>query len=96
MKLIPMDGQTFGRLTVGEHAGNNRFGNAMWTVNCDCGSPPFTVNGRDLRRGHTVSCGCYFREMMVKQMQKLKFRQARQAIVRAAFKGTNLGRKNKR
>jgi hypothetical protein len=96
MKLIPMDGQKFGRLTVGEYAGNNRFGNAMWMVKCDCGSPAFQCNGRDLRRGHTVSCGCFFREMMVGQMKKMKFRQARQAIMRAAFKGTKFGRKNKR
>jgi hypothetical protein len=42
-QLIVMDGQKFGRLTVGEHAGKNRFGNALWTVKCDCGSPAFVV-----------------------------------------------------
>jgi hypothetical protein len=71
-QLIPMDGMQFGRLTVEEYAGNNRFGNAMWTVRCSCGSPAFIVNGRDLRRGHTFSCGCFFLELVRKRMRKLR------------------------
>jgi len=38
-----------------------RHGRAYWICVCECGQST-TVNGRDLQRGHTKSCGCLKRE----------------------------------
>lgn len=57
-KLIDLTGQRFGRLTViGRAENNTRTGHPMWRCLCDCGQET-TVFGGDLRRGHTLSCGC--------------------------------------
>jgi len=87
--MIDMEGQKIGRLTVGEFAHCNRFGGAHWNVTCACGNT-LVVNGRDLRRGHTLSCGCLFREMMAASMKRL---QRKQRLLREAFRGTELGSK---
>lgn len=64
-KLSPnikdMAGMRFGRLTVIKYAGVNARKNAIWLCRCDCGVEK-TVQGRTLRDGHAVSCGCYARE----------------------------------
>ena len=55
---IDLNGQRFGRLIVFEYVGSSR-----WNVLCDCGVE-FIVNGADLRKGHTKSCGCLQKERM--------------------------------
>ncbi len=50
-------GQKFNRLTVIEYLGNSR-----WRVLCDCGAEIITV-ARDLKNGHTKSCGCCGKEL---------------------------------
>lgn len=57
MKLIDMTGQRFGKLAVERRGDNNRIGQARWICRCDCGGSAL-VEGRDLRNGHTTSCGC--------------------------------------
>lgn len=60
-KLIDLTGQRFGRLTVIERANNyispKGEPKARWICLCDCGNVA-EVNGNDLRKGHTKSCGC--------------------------------------
>lgn len=56
-KLIDLTGQRFGRLTVIERAGSDNFGEATWICKCDCGVKK-EIRGKDLRSGHTRSCGC--------------------------------------
>lgn len=51
-------GKKFGRLLVVEYAGVDRKYNSLWTVLCDCGKTKI-VRGAGIRRGSTVSCGCY-------------------------------------
>jgi hypothetical protein len=58
-KLKDITGQRFGKLVVQSLAPYRR--QSRWLCKCDCGATP-TVNGRDLRRGHTLSCGCWRRE----------------------------------
>ncbi len=71
---VPMDvrvkditNQRFGRLTVVRYAGRVAYGTARepgrsnraaWVCRCDCGTEK-TLTGDVLRRGSTVSCGCY-------------------------------------
>ena len=60
-KLIDLTGQRFGRLTVIERAENKgKF--PMWLCRCDCGNTK-EISGSSLRKGLTLSCGCYNREI---------------------------------
>lgn len=63
-------GNSYGRLTVIEFAGtkptnHGKSSLAMWKCSCECGRT-VVVNGHDLRRGNTTSCGCYKREQLEK------------------------------
>jgi hypothetical protein len=57
-----MVGKRFGRLTVIKINGRSRYGQNKWLCKCDCGNEK-TIEGASLRRGVTVSCGCYQREI---------------------------------
>ncbi len=55
---IPLTGKSFGRLTVTgpdtKHVGGD---DLHWNVRCECGTEK-TVDGRNLRGGKVISCGC--------------------------------------
>ena len=52
-------GQRFGRLTVIAESSERSAGRGMrWVCKCDCGTIK-TIDAAALRRGATVSCGCY-------------------------------------
>lgn len=53
-KAVP--GEKYGLLTVRGEAGS-RGKRRCWLVECDCGQQ-LTVIARDVRRGHSKSCGC--------------------------------------
>ena len=57
-KAKDITGMKFGRLTVIERRGSDKHGNALWLCKCDCGNE-VVVYGGHLRRGITMSCGCY-------------------------------------
>ena len=59
--IINLLGQRFGKLTVISKAGISKHGSVNWLCKCDCGNETI-VNSNNLRRGHTLSCGCYQRE----------------------------------
>lgn len=62
-KLIDEVGHKFGRLTVIKHRGSNKWGQAKWLCECECGNKIETT-GLHLRSDHTRSCGClHFKEM---------------------------------
>lgn len=50
-------GQRFGRLTPIKRIGIDNNRNATWLCQCDCGNEKI-INGSNLRRGNTKSCGC--------------------------------------
>ncbi len=52
-KRIDLVGKRFGRLTVTKYAGDER-----WLCRCECGQK-CSVNGANLRKGKTTSCGCF-------------------------------------
>lgn len=68
-KLIDLTGQKFGRLTVAERAENgvrkNGSSYTRWLCKCDCGKE-LIVDGGNLKKGHSKSCGCYAREQIIK------------------------------
>lgn len=56
-------GQIFGRLTVVESAGSNKFGQRMWVCRCECGKIVVNTTGC-LNSRNSVSCGCYHQDRM--------------------------------
>ena len=57
MKAIDLTGQRFEMLQVLERSGKSKCGAIKWLCQCDCGNQTVTI-GKDLRTGHTRSCGC--------------------------------------
>ena len=55
-------GERFGRLEVVEFVGKSKFRQSLYNCKCDCGEYTI-VDGNKLKSGHTVSCGCYRKEM---------------------------------
>lgn len=60
-KLIDETGNKYSRLTVLSRV-ENQGTRAMWKCECDCGNIT-EVSGKQLRTGHTKSCGCYRAEV---------------------------------
>ncbi len=67
--MIDMVGQIIGRLTVVARDASRTGGQAHWLCRCECGGE-VSVNGSNLRRGHTKSCGCYEREQRGSSQRK--------------------------
>lgn len=68
-KRIDLTGQRFGRLVVEGFAYVDKHKNAVWNCKCDCGAT-VTVNGNNLKKGNTKSCGCLNRETRAKRFWK--------------------------
>ena len=60
-----LTGKRFGRLVVLGFHGHNKGGQAIWVCKCDCGNIS-NVRGGDLRTGRVLSCGCLWRERIIK------------------------------
>jgi hypothetical protein len=60
-KLHDMVGRKCGRLLIVARA-ENQGTRAAWKCVCDCGNDK-VVDGKKLRTGHTISCGCYRAEV---------------------------------
>ena len=54
---INLIGQKFGKLTVIERAGSNKYHAALWLCQCECGNTKI-ISGDCLRGGDSNSCGC--------------------------------------
>lgn len=64
---VDLTGKVFGRLTVVGFAGLVSRAN-RWHVVCACGAAK-TVAGGSLKRGHTTSCGCLHKELLVERLK---------------------------
>lgn len=62
---VNLEGKKFGRLLVMSVDKTVRK-NLYWTCKCDCGLV-VRVAGTDLRNGHTKSCGCFMRDVMIRR-----------------------------
>jgi len=58
-----LTGRTFGRLCVLGYAGRHGHGRHLWRCSCKCGGEK-VIEGRALKDGRTVSCGCRMRETL--------------------------------
>lgn len=61
-KALDLAGQKFGRLTAVSAAGPDAFEKIQWLFVCDCGNQT-VATGSLVKRGSTVSCGCYANEV---------------------------------
>lgn len=59
-----LTGRRFGRLTVIEFYDHNKYGQPIWSCECDCGNTKI-ITGSELRSGSTSSCGCLWRERIM-------------------------------
>lgn len=62
---IDLRGQRFGRLTVIRESKERLNGGVTWLCRCDCGNE-VVVRSNGLRRGRTLSCGCYNHDVITK------------------------------
>ncbi len=61
---LDVTGQRFGRLTAVAPTEERRQNYVVWLCRCDCGSEAL-VSMKQLRQGHTHSCGCLYHEARV-------------------------------
>lgn len=62
--FINLIGHVYGRLTVEERS-QDKNKNIMWLCVCECGNKTI-CQGRNLKSGHTKSCGCLNKEAITK------------------------------
>jgi hypothetical protein len=65
-RLIDETGRRFERLTVLRRGQDSRDRKVRWVCRCDCGNV-CEVTGKNLRVGHTRSCGCLATEMRARR-----------------------------
>jgi hypothetical protein len=71
-KKIDLTGQRFGRLVVlKESSKRDKNGSIHWVCKCDCGNI-VEPSSASLRKGTTISCGCYNKEIITKDNPKRK------------------------
>lgn len=63
LHALELSGQRFGRWEVLYKSHKNKAGEIYWFCRCDCGTER-SVKARNLRRGESTSCGCYWREVV--------------------------------
>lgn len=71
-KVKDISGQKFGRLTAIKIVGYKKDKRAIWYCHCDCGNN-VNVCGTELRSGHTKSCGCLQKELLVKRNKDMAY-----------------------
>lgn len=57
MSIESIVGNKYGRLTVIEEIGKNKYGKTICKCKCDCGNTTIVLSNT-IRSGHTLSCGC--------------------------------------
>ena len=57
-KANDLTGKRYNRWTVLRRSGSTKNGHAVWLCRCDCGQER-EVLANNLRRGESVSCGCF-------------------------------------
>lgn len=67
--FIDLSGQKFGRLIVVSRGQNDKYGKTKWICKCNCGNEKI-VSIRELKTGHSKSCGCLRQETTTKRNLK--------------------------
>lgn len=80
LKVKDLTGKRFNRLIVIQRVKNNKHNSAMWECQCDCGGKTITSSAH-LNSGHTKSCGCLSKELVVKLNKKHNMCKTRLYII---------------
>src|SRR5258708_5402599 len=72
-------GRVFGRLSVLEYVGSNKYGKRLWRCICACGKEIVVLRG-GLTSGKTQSCGCIQKEIASHRMRNLPKRPPRNLV----------------
>lgn len=84
-----MTGEIFSYLSVIGFDGKDKNHQAKWKCTCKCGNI-VTVVGRDLRSGHTKSCGCYHIEKITKHgLRGTKLRGVHKSMIQRCYNENN-------
>lgn len=70
MRRLDLLGKKLGKLTCIKDVGRDRNNNVLWLCACECGGESVVV-ARDLKSGHTKSCGCLEQKNVAKRYEKL-------------------------
>ena len=62
-----LEGQRFGRLVVKRFYGYSKSGKKKWLCVCDCGKET-VVDSHKLVIGHTKSCGCLHKDLLIERL----------------------------
>lgn len=62
----------FGKLTVIKMAEKGKHGNMRWICKCECGNITKPIFAGNLKRGLTLSCGCYHNSKFLELVEKTK------------------------
>ena len=88
-KFIEMAGRIFGRWTVIERVGSDKYNKPLWLCECECGNRK-EVNGASLRRGDSRSCGCILKEMFTKHgMYKTRLNKTYRGLKQRCYNPNN-------
>lgn len=68
-----MVNEKYGMLTVSEFLQRNKFGDAIYSCVCDCGTKVNVLAG-NLKKGNSTSCGCKRKKSCSDRMSKLNFK----------------------
>ena len=84
-KFKDLTGLKFGKLTVIEQAGHDKYNKILWRCKCDCGNETVT-HGRGLVNGHCKSCGCLLNS---NRKEEGKFKGLSKTRIYTIWKGMN-------
>lgn len=70
-KHLDLTGKKFSRLYVLELIREKNKHGRKWKCRCDCGNITY-VYGKNLKNGHTTSCGCFHKEKLSSMFSKEK------------------------
>lgn len=70
-KALDITGHKYGRLIAISNTGRKCLRNYIWKFRCDCGKEVEIASG-EVRRGKTVSCGCYRKEISSIHAKKIQ------------------------
>jgi hypothetical protein len=82
MAYIDLTGSKFNRLCVIRKSRADKHRKIVWECLCECGNACF-VYTRDLKTGHTKSCGCLKKEVVINRSQKGFFQKQNPAEYRS-------------
>lgn len=69
---LNLAGKRFGRLTVIECIGSDKYKNTLWECICECGNKVI-AKGVNLTMGKVKSCGCYRRDYTIECNKARRF-----------------------